>query len=196
MPRTISERCASPDEFFRLLGENISNTLRVAMPAIIESFDAITQTATVRPAIREKIRGEDLTEKWVDLPLLLDVPIILPRAGLFILTMPVTAGDECLVVFADMCIDAWFSNGDPQNQIEKRRHDLSDAFAILGCWSQPNKIANYSTTSAQLRNEAGTAYIELKDAQINLVADSVKINNKEFSTHTHSISGGTTGGVT
>ena len=133
-------------------------------------------------ALREKIRNEDLSESWVDVPILVDVPIIMPRAGNFILTLPVTAGDECLVMFGDMCIDAWFSNGGIQNQIEKRRHDLSDGFAILGAWSQPNKITNYSTTSAQLRTENGASYIELKAGEINLVATSVKANGKTVTT--------------
>ena len=195
--RGISERIGSEDEMYRSMGGAWANNLRVAIPGIIDSFDAATQTVTVQPTIREKIQKEDGSQEWIALPLLVDVPIVLPRAGNFILTMPITKGDECLVMFSDMCIDAWFSNGGIQNQIEKRRHDLSDSFAILGCYSQPNVIPNYSTTSAQLRNEAGTAYIELKDAQINLVAASVKINNKEFSTHTHSApsGGGTTSGV-
>lgn len=182
---------------YRSMGGAWASNLRVAIPGIIDSFDAATQTVTVQPTIREKIQKEDGSQEWIALPLLVDVPIVLPRAGNFILTMPITKGDECLVMFSDMCIDAWFSNGGIQNQIEKRRHDLSDSFAILGCYSQPNVIPNYSTASAQLRNEAGTAYIELKDAQINLVAASVKINNKEFSTHTHSApsGGGTTSGV-
>ena len=196
MSVNIAERIGSEDEFYRRLGDNWSNNLRVCIPGIIQSFDATTQTVTVKPAIREKILNADLTESWVDLPLLVDVPIVLPRAGNFVLTMPVTAGDECLVIFSDMCIDAWFSLGGTQNQLDKRRHDLSDGIALLGCWSQPNKITNYSTSAVQLRNEAGTSYIEVSDTGIKLVSPSVKINNKEFSTHTHSDpQGGSTGGV-
>jgi hypothetical protein len=197
MSVNIAERIGSEDELYRRMGDNWKNNLRVCIPGIIQSFNADTQTVTVKPAIREKVINADLTESWVELPLLVDVPIVLPRAGNFILTMPITAGDECLVIFGDVCIDAWYSLGKIQNQIDKRRHDLSDGFALLGCWSQPNVIPNYSTNSVQLRNEAGTSYIELKDAQINLVAASVKINNKEFSTHTHSApsGGGTTSGV-
>jgi len=180
--RTIAERSNSADEFFRRLGESWFNNLRVSIPGIIQSFDAVTQTATVQVAIREKIRGNDLLEQWVNIPLLLDVPIVLPRAGNFVLTMPVKKGDECLIVFSDMCIDAWFSNSGVQNQIEKRRHDLSDAFAVIGCWSQPNKISNYSTNSTQLRTKDGNSYIEVKDDQINIVANSVTINGREVGT--------------
>lgn len=180
--RGISERIGSEDEMYRGMGENWQNNTRVAIPGIIDSFDETTQTATVQPALRERVRGENGEPVWVNLPLLVDVPIVLPRAGGFVLTLPVQQGDECLVVFGDMCIDAWFSNGGIQNQIEKRRHDLSDAFAILGCWSQPRVIPNYSTDSAQIRTDGGAAYIELKSNEINLVAASVKKNGVEVAT--------------
>jgi hypothetical protein len=180
--RNIAEINNSEDEFYRRFGENLQSVLRVAAPGIIQSFDYTTQTATVQLALRERIRKEDLSTEWVNLPLLLDVPIVLPRAGNFVLTMPIQKGDECLVIFADMCIDAWFSNGGVQNQIEKRRHDLSDAFAILGAWSQPNKIQNYSSSSAQLRTLDGSTYIDLKPGQINMVATNVMANGKVVTT--------------
>jgi hypothetical protein len=197
MANTIGERVGSMDEFYRRMLENFSNSLRVTIPGIIQDFDAATQTATVQPAIREKIINPvDLTLSWVELPLLLDVPIVLPRAGGFVLTMPIQPGDECLVVFADMCIDAWFSSGDVQNQMERRRHDLSDAFAIVGAWSQPRRLNGYSTTAAQLRTDDGSAYISLSPGEIDLVADTVKINGITFGTHTHVApsGGGTTSG--
>lgn len=195
--RTVSERNNNEDEFYRKMGKNWANNLRVCIPCVVDSFDATTQTISAQPTIREKVRNADGSTAWVSLPLLVDVPIVLPRAGNFTMTMPIEQGDECLVFFSDMCIDGWFSLGGIQNQIEQRRHDLSDGFAIMGCWSQPRILSDYSTDSVQIRNEAGTDYIELKDAQINLVSTSVKINGKEFSTHTHSApsGGGTTSGV-
>ena len=185
MSRSIGERLNSAYEFYSRLGENWNSSLRVAVPGVIQSFDADTQTVTVQVALREKVRNADLSESWVNLPLLLDVPIVLPRAGGYVVTLPIQKGDECLVVFADMCIDAWFSNGGVQNQIEKRRHDLSDAFAILGTWSQPRKIQNYSADSVQIRTDDGNSYIELKHNAstnkdtINLVADYINISPRE-----------------
>ncbi|MBX4266532.1 Gp138 family membrane-puncturing spike protein [Clostridium estertheticum] len=175
--RTIGQISGSQDELYRKLGENIKSTTRVAEPGIVQSFDPVEQTVTVQLTIREQITNEDGKKQWVNLPLLLDVPIFMPRGGGFVLTMPVTKGDECLVIFGDMCMDAWFSNGGIQNQIEKRRHDLSDGYAILGIWSQPNVIPNYSTTTAQLRNLSGTQYIELGKNEINIVGN-VKVNGE------------------
>lgn len=174
--QTIGERSASKDEFYRRMGENWAANLRVAIPGIVQAFDPSTQTVTVQPAIRERvIQNGNISQ--VDIPQLLDVPIVIPRAGGYALTLPVQTGDECLVVFSDLCIDAWWSNGGVQNQAEKRRHDLSDGFAILGTWSQPKRVNNYSTNSARLQNASGSAYVELKGNEINLVG-TVKINGQ------------------
>lgn len=178
MAVTIGQRIGGKnrEEIYLRMLENFGANLRVSVPGIVQDFDPITQTATVQPALRERIIQDDLNQQWMDIPLLLDVPIVLPRAGGFVLTMPIQQGDECLVIFADMCIDAWFSNGGVQNQMEKRRHDLSDAFAIIGAWSQPNRISNYSTTSAQLRTDSGSAYISVSSNEIDLVAATVRRN--------------------
>lgn len=132
--------------------QNLSANLRVAVPGIIQAFDSVEQTVRVQPAIRELVTGSDYTPVSIPLPELLDVPIVLPRAGAYVITLPIQAGDECLVIFADQCVDAWWQNGGVQNQMEKRRHDLSDGFAILGTWSQPRRLSQYRTDSMQLLN--------------------------------------------
>lgn len=174
--RTVSERAGGEDELFRRFGDNLSSRIRVSTPGIVQSFDAVEQTVTVRVAIKERIRDEfgNLTD--VDIPELLDVPVVFPRAGGFILAFPVSVGDECLVVFADQCIDAWWQSGGIQSPVELRRHDLSDAFAIMGAWSQPNRIGTWPTDSVSLQTEDGTTSITLKPGEINLNATAVKVN--------------------
>ncbi|ENK0558907.1 hypothetical protein AB2T19_003759 [Clostridium botulinum] len=175
--RNLNEIIGSDTEMFRSMGDSWQNVLRVACPGIIQSFDSETQTVTVQLALREHITKPDSTKEWVNLPLLLDVPIVIPRAGGYCLTMPIQQGDECLVIFADMCIDSWFTYGGLQNQIEKRRHDLSDGFAILGVWSQPQKILNYSMNSAQLRSLDGNTVIDIKENAITMTSPNITITS-------------------
>ena len=144
--------------------------IRCHIPGIVESYDAAQQTVNVRVAVRECLIDAAGQEKWTEIPLLLDVPMVFPRAGGYVLTLPITRGDEVLVCFGDACIDAWWQSGGVQNQIDTRRHDLSDAFAIPGPWSQPRRVSNYSTNSCQLRNEAGDAYFEIIGNVINIKA--------------------------
>ncbi|HBR6930585.1 TPA: phage baseplate protein [Klebsiella pneumoniae] len=139
----------------------LNEQLRVAMPGIIQSFDPDAVTAVVQPAIRYIERDNDGNKSTKDYPLLVDVPVVFPRGGGCTLTFPVKAGDECLVIFADRCIDFWWQSGGIQEPVDERMHDLSDAFCIVGPQSQAKKIGGISTTAAQLRTDDGSAFIEV-----------------------------------
>lgn len=186
MTRSIPELIGSENEMYRSMGDNWKSVLRVSCPGIIQSFDPITQTCTIQPALREEITKEGYTKKWMNLPLLLDVPIVIPSAGGYALTLPIKKGDECLVIFSDSCIDAWFSYGGIQNQIEKRRHSLSDAICIPGLYSQPNVIPNYSATATELRSISGTSKISLSENQIKIDSPSIVLNGVSWN-HTHTV---------
>jgi len=174
---SVSERSGSRDELLRILKASWSANLRVCIPGIIQTFDAATQTATIQPAIKDTVTINGNVQE-VNIPVLIDVPVQFPRAGGFVMTFPVKKGDECLVFFSDMCIDAWFSHGGVQPQIEKRRHDLSDGIAVLGVFSQPNKISSFSTTSVQIKSEIGNAKITVKANEIDIDATTVRINGE------------------
>ena len=123
------------------------------------SPDAVT--AVVQPAIRSVETDNDGNRVTKNYPLLVDVPVVFPRGGGCTLTFPVKAGDECLVIFADRCIDFWWQNGGVQEPVDDRVHDLSDAFCIVGPQSQAQKISGISTGSAQLRSDDGSTFFEL-----------------------------------
>jgi hypothetical protein len=90
-----------------------------ALPGIIQSFDPVAMTCVVQPSIQANpltapYDAATLKRAWPNypnLPLLVDCPVMFPGGGGCTLTFPVTAGDECLVVFASRCIDAWWQNG-------------------------------------------------------------------------------------
>ena len=141
--------------------KTLSEQMRVALPGIIQSFDPESLTAVVQPAIRYIERDNDGNKSTKDYPLLVDVPVVFPRGGGCTLTFPVSEGDECLVIFADRCIDFWWQSGGVQEPVDGRMHDLSDAFCIVGPQSQAKKIGGISTTGAQLRTDDGSAFIEV-----------------------------------
>lgn len=128
-----------------------------AMPGIIQSFDSEAQTVVVQISIMRIVDGKD--EPYT---LCVDVPILLPTVQGFHLTMPIKAKDECLLIFADRCIDGWFDAGDVQRQVEHRVHHISDAFAMIGVNSSPNTIPSYDTDSMVIRNTANSQKITLK----------------------------------
>lgn len=173
----LSSMMRSATEPLKRMVEEFGVRLRVAMPGIIKSFDSAKQTVTVQLAIREKLSIGGSPYEDVAIPIIEDVPVFMPRAGNFVLTMPITAGDECLVIFADNCIDSWWESGALSNQLDRRRHDLSDGFALVGVWSQPNVVSNYSVDSAVLRNLNNDSSVEVKDDTVNVVAPTVNIQS-------------------
>lgn len=157
---TVEERLNRLENLVSRIIEDTKSDIRVSLPAKITSFDSVKQTVSCIPTIRElvNINGE---VKYTTLPTLQDVPIIIPRAGNWALTLPIKAGDECIVIFQDLCIDGWWSRGDIQNWNDLRRHDLSDAIAIFSPWSQPNTIPSYSSSNAELRSLDGSIKISM-----------------------------------
>lgn len=186
-----------------------------AMPGIVQSFNATERTCVIQPALKMSQQAKDGSKSLVNLPLLLDCPVVFPAGGAVLLTFPIAAGDECLVVFASRCIDAWWQSGGVQRQAEFRMHDLSDGFAIVGVSSKPHVAASISTTKAQLRSTDGATLIELNPAGqiVTLTAPGgvvingdVTVNGKVTATgdvigqgthlHSHTHTGVTTGGGT
>lgn len=141
-------------------------TIWTAIPGIIQSFDPVTMTAVVQPAIKAVVFQENGNATDVPLPLLLDCPVQFPGGGGFTHTFPVADGDECLVVFASRCIDAWFASGGIQSQVELRMHDLSDGFVLLGFRSVPRVLANINMTGSEFRSDDGTTLVGIEAGQV------------------------------
>ena len=104
-----AERDALKRDFF--------SSLHCALPGNIVSFDAEKQTAEIQPAVK---LGS------LTYPLLSGVPVFMP------VPFEIHPGDACLVVFADIDIDAWFDTGEASVPRSARRHSLSDGFAFVG----------------------------------------------------------------
>lgn len=172
MPVALNAQLGSKEQADAQLAQAIMSAMRVSIPGIIQSFDPGAVTAVVQPAIKGVEHDESGAEVSVSLPLLVDVPVVFPRGGGCTLTFPVKEGDECLVIFADRCIDFWWQSGGIQEPVDGRMHDLSDAFCIVGPQSQAKKISGISTSAAQFRSDDGSTYLEIDPTtkKIKLVA--------------------------
>lgn len=129
---------------------------------------AFTQVVNIAP---------DGTRTLAEYSPLLRVPVCFQQGGGCIMTFPVTAGDECLLLFNDKQLDNWLLSGGGQPPTVNRAHDFSDAIALVGVRSNPRGIANISTTAAQLRSVAGTTYAEVDpDGETVTLAAPTQIN--------------------
>lgn len=155
--------------------EGLQSDIWTALPVVITQFDPVRMTAEAQPTIRGTVRQPDGTVKEVDMPLLVDVPVIFPSGGGFTLTFPIKPGDEGLCFFASRCIDSWWERSGVQSQAEFRMHDLSDSFVLVGPRSQPRVLLpTVHPDNVQLRSDDGQAVVEIKpnhDINITTVGD-------------------------
>ncbi len=103
--------------------KEIFSSLHVAMPGCVAAFDAGSGTAEIQLAVRRR----DMDGNIVTAPVLKGVPVFLPTTD-----FTPQAGDQCMVIFADCCIDGWFDTGSAVVPPSKRTHDLADGFALVG----------------------------------------------------------------
>ena len=115
-------------EELQAMKRDIFESLHCALPGTVVSFDAETQTAVIRPAVK--------TSSGVAFPLLRDVPVFMP------VSFEINEGDACLVIFADRDIDAWFETGEAEVPPSGRMHSLSDGFAFVGFRTRGNTDEN------------------------------------------------------
>ncbi len=128
--------------------------LNCAQVGKIVSFDASKQWAKVQVQV---LRTFGNTQ--IPYPVLQDCPVFVLGGLGSLITVPIAAGDPCLVVFADRDSDNWATTGNQVAPNTKRAHDLSDGFAIVGFRNLTAPVANYSTTDAELRNKEGTGLV-------------------------------------
>lgn len=154
------ERNATPVEVLRTALDGRQAAIWTALPCIVNTFDPVAMTLTAQPTSLIPYRNPSGKLELLQMPLLLDCPVMFPGGGGVTLTFPVKQGDECLMVFASRCIDSWWQSGGVQAPSEFRMHDLSDGFAFVGVRSQPRRLT-VSTGAAQLRSDSGLTIVEV-----------------------------------
>lgn len=106
--------------------------MHTAMPGRITAVYDDGARVDVQPALK-RTRMDELGADVVEaMPVIPGVPVVHPSAGGFALTFPVAVGDTVLLVFAEGSIDRWKARGGVLDPGDPRRHDLSDAVAIVG----------------------------------------------------------------
>lgn len=174
------ERAGDLETALRVALDGFQARVWTALPCIVESFDAERMTVEAKSAIKARTLSPSGVWSWVELPLLVDVPVIYMSGGGFTLTFPIAAGDEALVLFASRCLDAWWQSGKVQVQADLRLHDLSDGMALCGLRSLPRVLPAVSTSAAQLRSDDGQTYIEVAPGGlVRLQATNVQVHARE-----------------
>lgn len=135
----------------------------------IQSFDKVHQTATVQIMHKEEYEYNFIERQLNEYPLLEEVPVVVLGGGGGRLTFPIKKGDTCLLLFNDYELDGWWISGESRPSDFPRKHDLSDAVALVGLNSIVSLIQNYSD------------FVELHYSDISsiIVGETIDINNAQ-----------------
>lgn len=153
---------AQPDlsSLLRGAGAQVLRRLRVAIPAMVVSFDSNKATVACQPLIDEpQAEGGHLADPSLDA-----VPVLYPGSAHHAMRWPLVKGDTVLLVFLDRASDGWAlgllqaENAKVQQPAERRWHHYSDAVAIP-----------ISTRSPSLR-PVGT-FLEVVGSEVRVHAD-------------------------
>lgn len=196
-------------EFVEVLRDAVTAGLRglhKAMPGIVESYDPATQTADVKPQVKELIIDEDGNEALYELPVIPKVPVAHPRGGGYFVAFPLARGDQVLLVISDRSLDRWKTDGGDVDPGDPRQHDLADAIAYPGGYPIGSALADADADDLVIGRDGTGPLITLKDdgsidlgrAVSEFVALATKVvteldkHKTVFDAHTHPAPGGTT----
>jgi len=143
--------------------------------AVIEEFDAATQTATIRIAYKKtffELVDGTLKPILKEYPKIADVPCIFLRGGTASLRLPVKPGDECLYFVNDRDIDGWYESGDTESAPPTLRlHNITDGFALVGIGNLETALENFNPDQAELYYD--------ENKKVSVGADQTAIENED-----------------
>lgn len=147
-----------------MIEASLSN-VNVCMPGKIVKYDAQTQYADVQPILQSRRENGVLFTRAV-IP---NVPVKHPRAsgGSAFVHMPIKAGDDVLLVFAQRSIDNWKTKGGVTDPADRRKFNFSDAIALIGCSALPDSFTVNDPDSIEIVNESGKLQVKA-DGTINI----------------------------
>lgn len=158
----VNKQSATPSlaDTFNLKALELKLAINCHAIATIQSFDPASQTVTATVnykktsfnLVKDATTGVSTYQSvLVNYPVLVDCPAIVLSGGNSSLTLPITKGDECLILFNDRDIDNWFSGAAPTGVATGRLHSFADGIALVGLHSTNKFLTNYDMDRAVLR---------------------------------------------
>lgn len=120
--------------------------VHTAMPGQIVSYSPGSNRASIQPTGSYKTNDG----RNISYPIIHNVPLQFPMGcgGKSGVTFPISAGDGCMIIFAESQTDDYVAKGKGDSS-DLRRHSLNDAMAIPGLYSgsAPSNVSNANDVS-------------------------------------------------
>lgn len=121
----------------RALG-SFAADVHVSMPGLIVSYDAASQTATVRPALRRVVADENGDLVAEELPPIPNVPVCWPGGSGLTVHGTLAAGDTGDLIFSSWSHSEWQASGRVSTPGDLRANSLGHAKLYPGLRSRAN----------------------------------------------------------
>jgi hypothetical protein len=110
----------------------------------------------VQPVHKRAYLNEDGDRTPEKQPVIPSVPLVYPGGGGFVVTWPMSVGDEVLLVFSDDSLDKYLQVGGTSDidPADDRRHHITDAVAIAGV-GKLSASTSVSATAVQIGTNGG-----------------------------------------
>ena len=122
---------AALDNYF----ESAMAGIHTSIPAKVSKYDSKKHRATVKPSVR-MLMSNGIR---IELPELVDVPVIFPSSQFFDIEFPLANGDGVLLVFQELDISAWKKDEKNASANNASRFNLDSAIAIPGMFPNAKK---------------------------------------------------------
>lgn len=161
----IRQRYEDFDEILRQLEDNVRQKMWTSIPCIVAE-DSDGHTVKLQPAIKAVQLMADGTSKYVDMPPLLDVPVVFSGGGDHFATHPLKKGDEVHASISARAHSSWHQSGGTQPPSSADLHGLSHAICVPGLRSDPNKLEKYSPNSFQVRTRDADSVVDVSQKSV------------------------------
>ena len=115
--------------------ENAMLSVHTTLPGEVVKYDAKKHRAQVKPVLNLLMSNG----VQIEIPELLDVPVMFPSAASFDLEFPLDKGDPVMLVFQEQDISAWKAGDKAAKGMTSSRFNLDAAVALPGLYSAPTK---------------------------------------------------------
>jgi hypothetical protein len=103
--------------------------VHICLPGVIEKYDPKTRRADIQPSLKRKMPGG----KFMDFPIIPDVPVCFSGSRKYTIHFPLEKGEEVALHVIERGTDVWRDKGGKGiEDTDLRRFDLCDCYAVPG----------------------------------------------------------------
>lgn len=145
--------------------ESAIEDIHTAMPGTVISYDATTRRAEIEPSLRH-VLGDG--QKSLIQPPVLDVPVLHPAGGGYVILMPIKPGDAVMMVFSERGITDFKKRLELSDPDITDSHSMRDAVAIPGFGPSGEVVPG---RGIRIQSIDGKTRLSLETGSIKMIVD-------------------------